>query len=55
MRLQATAQLAAKNMPPVSLPSQAGADSHIIQVFMAPAMLGAPEALAVGQIVFVSL
>jgi hypothetical protein len=35
-------------MPPVSLPSQAGAESHIIQAFLSPAMLGAANTQAVG-------
>jgi hypothetical protein len=32
----------------VGLPSQAGAESHIIQAIFAPAMLGAANAQAVG-------
>jgi hypothetical protein len=51
MRLQPTAQLAAKNhaasLASLAMPAQ---KSRIIQTFIAPAMLGAPEALAVGQI-----
>jgi hypothetical protein len=46
--MQPTAQLAGKNHRPISLPSQAGAKGYIIQAFVAPAMLGAPDAQAVG-------
>jgi hypothetical protein len=49
MRLQPTAQLAAKkhasSFASLAMPAQ---KSRIIQAFLAPAMLGAPEALAVG-------
>jgi hypothetical protein len=50
MRLQATAQLAVKNhaasFASLAMPAQ---KCRIIQAFFAPAMLGAPEALAVGR------
>jgi hypothetical protein len=50
MRLQVTAQLAAKNhtasLASLAMPAQ---KSCIIQALLAPALLGAPEALAVGQ------
>jgi hypothetical protein len=49
MRLQPTAQLAAKNhaasFVSLAMPAQ---KSRIIQAFLAPALLGAPEALSVG-------
>jgi hypothetical protein len=51
MRVQLTAQLAAKNhaasLASLTMPAQ---KSRIIQAFLAPAMLGAPEALAVGPL-----
>jgi hypothetical protein len=47
--MQPTAQLAAKISLPVELPSQAGAKGYIIQAFVAPAMLGAANAQAVGR------
>jgi hypothetical protein len=50
MRLQPTAQLAAKklsaSLASLAMPAQ---KSRIIQAILAPAMLGAPEALAVGR------
>jgi RimJ/RimL family protein N-acetyltransferase len=48
--MQATTQLAACISPPVELPSQADVESFIIQALFASAMLGAPEAQAIGRI-----
>jgi hypothetical protein len=52
MRLQPTAQLAAKkhasSLASLAMPAQ---KSRIIQAILTPAMLGAPEALAVGQFI----
>jgi hypothetical protein len=44
IRWQATAQRTEKNMTPVSHPSQAGVKGYIIQIFVAKAIHGAPDA-----------
>jgi hypothetical protein len=38
-----------KTMPPVSFPSHTGAESYLIQALLAPVMLCATDAKAVGQ------
>jgi hypothetical protein len=52
-RMQATTQLAGKNTGQSRFPRKPAQKSRIIQTFFAPAMLGAPDAQAVGWLLLV--